>query len=68
MEDKKDQFLCRYCGSPMAKKWFTEYEEINGVRTGRRRQAVDYLYCLQCFRQEPVDDSMDREWYMGWNG
>lgn len=62
MMGEKDKILCSHCGAPMAKKWFTEHEIINGMRTGRRRQAVDYLYCPNCFRQEPVDDSFDGEW------
>jgi len=57
-----DQLLCPHCGAPMAKKWFIEYEIVNGVRTGRWRHAVDYIYCTQCFAQSTVDDSMDGEW------
>lgn len=55
--------LCE-CESPLEAVWFTE-EEIdnhNGFRTGRIRNAVDYLVCPSCGKRYQVDTSFDGPW------
>ena len=68
-EQKKDWHYgyCSECDAPMLPVWFTEYEEetIGGYRhkTGRKREACDYLYCPICGTRECVDDSFDGPWH-----
>ena len=46
--------------------WFIdeEYKTMQGMmyKTGRKRQAVDYLVCPVCYKRECVDDSFDGPW------
>ena len=55
---------CPICGEPLQPSWFIE-EEINqsGWKTGRKRRALNYLYCDNCDHKETVDDSFDGPWY-----
>lgn len=58
---------CSECGTPLEPVWFTEeeYKTVNGCifKTGRKRRAVDYLVCPNCFHKEIVDNSFDGNWY-----
>lgn len=64
---KSDFGICEDCGVELEAVWFTEYEyrTINGsmYRTGRYRNAVDYLICPMCLNKQCVDDSFDGLWF-----
>lgn len=55
------------CGGQLLPVWFIEEETkvVAGalLHTGRKRRAVDHLYCDSCFNRECVDDSFDGPWY-----
>lgn len=57
---------CPECGADMEAVWFIdeEYKTMQGMmyKTGRKRQAVDYLVCPVCYKRECVDDSFDGPW------
>ena len=57
---------CPECGADMEAVWFIdeEYKTMQGMmyKTGRKRQAVDYLVCPICYTRECVDDSFDGPW------
>ena len=58
---------CFECGAPLKAEWFIEeeYSTEYGIqhRTGRKRRAVDYLYCPCCGKKFCVDDSFDMPWH-----
>lgn len=58
---------CSLCGARLEAVWFTEYEYniTDGIiyKTGRKRHAVDYLFCPKCNKKFCVDDSFDSCWY-----
>lgn len=59
--------LCPECGYPLEAVWFIEEEyEITQFtymyRTGRKRRAVDYLFCEVCKKKQCVDDTFDGPW------
>lgn len=58
---------CSSCGAPLEAVWFTEYEykTFDGhiYKTGRKRRAVDYLVCTDCYRHVCIDDSFDGPWF-----
>lgn len=58
---------CPDCGAPLEAVWFIEeeYKTAYGTmyRTGRKRRAVDYLVCQDCFTKQCVDDSFDGPWH-----
>lgn len=57
---------CPECGYPLEAVWFTEeeYKVICGTmcKTGRKRKAVDYLFCEVCEKKQCVDDTFDGAW------
>lgn len=58
---------CPVCGNDLSPIWFVE-EQIkhdHGViyKTGKKRNAVDYLICEYCGHKECVDDTFDGAWY-----
>ena len=60
---------CPHCGGKLQAEWFVEEEcrYVNGhsYKTGRVRDAVAYIYCPNCLRNFPVDDSFDGPWREG---
>lgn len=58
---------CAFCGAHLEAVWFTEYEynTTDGItyKTGRKRHAVDYLFCPECNKKFCIDDSFDSCWY-----
>lgn len=67
MSGQTKQFGTCKCCAPLVPAYFIEEERvlINGVwlETGRKRYAIDYLYCPQCGIKYPVDDSADGSWW-----
>lgn len=59
--------VCSVCNGNLVPIWFIkeEYRYSNGIRykTGRKKRAVDYLCCQNCFHTETVDDSFDENWH-----
>ena len=58
---------CSDCNCELEAVWFEE-EEIKMeygllIKTGRKRNAVDYLVCPCCLNRYCVDDSFDGEWH-----
>ncbi len=58
---------CPECGYPLTPVWFTEEEYKttpfgSQYKTGRKRRAVDYLFCDVCWKKHCVDDSFDGAW------
>lgn len=53
---------CESCNSELLPAWFTQEEVMNGYKTGRTRQAVDFLVCPVCLKKYIVDDSFDKPW------
>lgn len=57
---------CYDCGTEMESIWFEEkeYRYVQGMQipTGRKRMAVSYLECPNCFNTQCVDDSLDQPW------
>lgn len=56
---------CCECGTSLEANWFKdiEFKPKSNIPTGRRRWAVNYLYCPKCFKKFPVDDSFDGKWF-----
>ena len=62
-----ENLKCPECGEQMSPVWFEEEETVledgHYYRTGRKRDAVDYLTCPYCFHNECVDgDFMGGPW------
>lgn len=63
--------ICKRCGEELIPKFFIEEETVlegphpyqSYHKTGRVRQAVDYLFCDYCGVKEAVDDSFDGPWH-----
>jgi hypothetical protein len=57
---------CEKCGAALEPEFFTEieYNTSNGIMypTGRKRRAVNVLYCPNCFIRVTVDDNFDGAW------
>lgn len=53
---------CEDCGINLKPLWFVEEEIVNGIKTGRVRNAVSYLFCEKCGETCIVDDSFDGPW------
>ena len=57
---------CANCNTELEAIWFEEEEikTFQGIMytTGRKRRAVDYLICPECYSKECVDDSFDEPW------
>lgn len=57
---------CSICGEELQAEWFIEeerkYFQGHYYKTGRVRDAVDYLYCPNCLQYFTVDDSFDSPW------
>lgn len=68
MEQNDSKYgVCEKCHTNLVAVWFTEEETAvsrEGFRysTGRKRRAVNYLYCPECFAKYCVDDSFDGPW------
>lgn len=55
---------CNICGGNLKPSWFKQQEYNNyGTKTGRVKNAVDYLICECCFKKFAVDDSFDGAWH-----
>ena len=55
------------CGEKLVPIWYVEEETemIYGTphKTGRKRNAVNYLFCESCGEKHCVDDSFDGYWH-----
>lgn len=67
MIDKNRFGKCPYCNGELIPVFGTEDEFIvenhHLIKTGRKRRAVAYLQCKNCFKKQQVDDSFDDPWY-----
>lgn len=56
---------CDNCKIPLEADWFKdiEFKPKSNIPTGRVRRTVNYLYCPQCLKKFPVDESFDGQWY-----
>ena len=61
MNDSKYGY-CVICGYNLYPVWFTEYEAIENIKTGRYRKACSHLECINCWHKEAVDDTFDDSW------
>lgn len=58
-----DRYGVCECGTCLEAMWYIAEEfDKYGHRTGRVKNAVDYLYCPECSRKYIVDDSFDGPW------
>ena len=63
---KNNKFgMCERCGKSLSAEWFKEEECINGIKTGRVRKSISFLFCENCFNNYCVDDSFDEVWERG---
>lgn len=64
----RDFGRCPDCNTELEPVYFTEEErtvfEKANVKTGRVREAVDYLLCPLCGTRFIVDDSFDTSWHI----